>query len=118
VEETPGLTEYLVLAAERDSGRPYPAFIVPARDEESARRIPQRRYLVLRSVEPYRHRAGTAKPKVYRMGPPVSDRAFEQDYHNRPADADSRGGVSEGQVAEGGLLALRILLRVFRVFGG
>lgn len=117
MDETPGLTEYLVLASERDSGRPYPPFIVPAPDEETARRLSQRRYLVLRSVEPYFHRAGAEKPKVYRLGPPVSDRTFEQDYHNRPADPDSRSGVSQEQVAEGGLLALRILLRVFRLFG-
>jgi hypothetical protein len=118
VDETTGLTEYLVVALERDSGRPCPPFIVPARDEETARRLSQRRYLVLRSVERYVHLAGTTKPKVYRMGPPVSDRTFEQDYHNRPADPDSRAGVSEEQVAEGGLLVLRILLRVFRVFSG
>lgn len=35
-----------------------------------------------------------------------------------PAAERDGGRPGKGQVVEGGLLALRILLRVFRVFGG
>jgi hypothetical protein len=116
--EQRGSTEYLIVAVARNSGRPYPPFLVPAQDEKAARRLAQRRYLVIQSVALYTHREGEAKPKVYPLGPPISDQSFEQDYYNRPPDPDSRGGVSGEQGVEGGILLFRILLRFLSLFGG
>ena len=61
-------------------------FIVCTRDEAAARKLCQRSYFLLQSVEPYIEQEGTEKPRILPYGPPVSDRDFERDYGSRPED--------------------------------
>jgi hypothetical protein len=78
--------EFVVTAAHSQSGRELAPFIVRAKDEAAARKLSQRNYLVIRSVERYAEQEGREKPRVLPYGPPISDKDFERDYGNRPPD--------------------------------
>ena len=91
-----GWTEFLVFAQEKDTGKPWPLFIVPATDAETARRISERRYLVINAVERFDDEPGVDKPQVYPWGPPVSDQKFEREYHNRAPEKESRTEAERG----------------------
>jgi hypothetical protein len=97
------MPEYLVLATDKKSGKPYPPFIVPAVDEQAARTICKRQWLTIESVKLFDEALAAEKPRVLPLGPPISDRSFERDYHNRPPDPDSPSrGMDQ---AEGWFLA-------------
>src|SRR5262245_34419546 len=55
------LGEYLITASRKESGRRMARFIVRARDEKAARKMCQRGYLVLESVELYVDEEGKEK---------------------------------------------------------
>jgi hypothetical protein len=86
-EEDAGPTDFAITAAHAQSGKVYPPFIVSAMDEAAARKLCQRNYLVIQSVERYVEQEGKEKPRTFRFGPPISDKDFEIDYGNRPPDA-------------------------------
>jgi hypothetical protein len=80
------LQEFVVRVVHAQSGRVFSPFIVCTREEGAARKLCQRGYLLLQSVEPYIEQEGIEKPRILPYGPPVSDRDFERDYGSRPAD--------------------------------
>ena len=85
--------EFVVTAAHYQTGRRYSPFIVPAKDEASARAICRRNYLELVSVTRYVEEKGKPKPRVLRFGPPISDKDFEDDYGTRAPAAGEGGGI-------------------------
>jgi hypothetical protein len=96
--------EFVVTVVHTQSGRVFSPFIVRARDEAAARKLCQRNYLVLQSVERYSEREGVAKPRTLPYGPPISDRDFEADYGNRPADTSTPDPTPSVLAALGGFL--------------
>jgi hypothetical protein len=114
-----GLTEFVVYAEEHDTGKPWPLFIVPATDKETAYRLSQRRYLTINAVEPYVPAPHEVKPPVCPWGPPASGRKFERDYHNRapePETSRGAGGLSPWMTVVIVVLALRLLIALLRSF--
>jgi hypothetical protein len=89
-------TEYLVFAEERDTGKPWPLFIVPAPDKAAAERLCQRSYLTINAIEPYSGVPGEEKPRAYPWGPPASGPRFEREYHHRKPDPDTRAWHQTG----------------------
>jgi hypothetical protein len=112
-------TEFVVFAQEKDTGKPWPLFIVPAQDAETARRISERRYLVINAVERLDDEPGVDKPQVYPWGPPVSDQKFEREYHNRAPERESRSeqgrGNAVGSMVVAGCIVLLLQLVYFVV---
>jgi hypothetical protein len=78
--------EFVVSATHARTKRVLTPFIVLAIDETAARKLCQRTYLVVQSVERYVEVAGKEKPRSLPYGPPISDKDFDRDYGNRPAD--------------------------------
>ena len=107
------MPEFIVVASESRTGEPYPLFIVVAENEDAARRMSRRRWLNIDGVRHYAGELGEEKPPVLPWGPPASDRVFEKDYHNRPADPDGSASKPSGEQAlRGGLLFLRVFFRL------
>jgi hypothetical protein len=90
-EDGEGPHEFVVRVVHAQTGRVFSPFIVRAGDEAAARKLCQRNYLTLQSVERYIEQEGSEKPGVLPYGPPVSDRDFELDYGNRPGDTSTAG---------------------------
>lgn len=93
------MPEFLVLSTVKASGKAYPPFLVPADDERAVRRICKRPWLTIDSVLPFDDKLATEKPRLLSHGPPVSDKSFEDDYHNREADL-SPGSKAVGEVRD------------------
>jgi hypothetical protein len=89
IEKDSGPQEFAITASHAQSGKEYPPFIVLALDESAARKLCQRNYLVIQSVEQYVAQEGKEKPRTFTFGPPISDKDFERDYGNRPPDHPS-----------------------------
>lgn len=96
--------EFVIRTVHSASGLPYAPFIVRATSEAAARKLCQRTYLVLESVVPYAEQAGVEKPRVLSFGPPISDKDFERDYGNRPADSTPANPGTPLLFGLGGLL--------------
>jgi hypothetical protein len=90
MEQGDEVQEFVVMAMHFRSKKVLSPFIVPAKDEVAARRLCQRTYLVLQSVKRYECQEGDEKPQILLYGPPISDRDFERDYWNRPADTPKK----------------------------
>ena len=72
------MPDFLVHARRLDT-QPYPPFVITAANEAAARKLAQRDWLMLKTVQPYFPSTDEPAPERLTYGPPLKDPRFVRD---------------------------------------